>query len=354
MNQNRFWNLLAKKLSGEASPDELAELEKLMKDHPDWIFAAEHIEDLWKLQTVPTDPHEAELAFDLHFKNITKDAGAFYSYSPVHARKKTALGKFLLIPVSLLLLLAALIFWKYFSLRPAVVAEKNISEVSTRPGSRSKLVLPDSTVVWLNSGSTLTYNEDFAVTNRNITLSGEAFFEVRKATIPFIIHAHKLRIKVTGTTFNVKSYPNEKTTETSLLHGSVEVTIDRRPGEKYILKPNEKLVVANEDDITRQTAAQNKEALVAVKSLSVTTDSTIIETSWVDNKLVFQDESFQDLARRMERWFNVSIEFKNEKVSSQHISGTFTTETVQEALEELQITTAFHYQIKSNSIVITQ
>lgn len=353
MTQNRFWNLLAKKLAGEASPEELAELEQLMREHPDWIFAAEHIEDLWKLKTISPDPHEAELAFDLHFKNIQNDTGHLSPGPPQVLEQRRR--KYFFIPLFIFIVLACGLIWKYFSSHPTIVAEKNISEISTRPGSRgSKLVLPDSTVVWLNSGSTLSFNEHFGVTNRNTTLTGEAFFDVRKGSIPFIIHAHNLQIKVMGTTFNVKSYPNEKTTETSLLHGKVEVTIDRRPGEKYILKPNEKLVVANEPEPSVDNAAEKNQALVTLRSLNVTNDSTIVETSWVDNKLVFQDESFSDLARRMERWYNVNIEFKNEKVASQRLSGTFTTESVQEALEELQFATPFHFQIKGNLIVITQ
>src|SRR3954469_14472830 len=135
MNRYRFWNLLAKKLSGEAGPEELAELEKLMKDHPDWIFSAEHIEDLWKLKTIPEDPHESELAFDLHLKHITKDRDGLNPTDAQGVIRKRRITKLLLLPIFVFLFFAAALYWKFFSMNPTAVAEKNFSEVSTRPGS---------------------------------------------------------------------------------------------------------------------------------------------------------------------------------------------------------------------------
>jgi ferric-dicitrate binding protein FerR (iron transport regulator) len=238
---------------------------------------------------------------------------------------------------------------------PAPALHKTISEVSTPIGAKStKIVLPDSTVVWLNAGSRLTYNEKFGQDNRNTTLTGEAFFDVKKSSIPFIIHAQALRIRVTGTAFNVKSYPNEKTTETSLIRGSLEITLDKRPGEKFILRPNEKLVVSNDTSRTRQKTATRNEPIVMISGITQATDSTVIETSWVDNKLAFQNETFDELANRMERWYGVEIDFRDEQVAHERLSGTFTNETIQEALERLQLTTNFQFTIKANNITITQ
>src|SRR5688500_5127566 len=102
--------------------------------------------------------------------------------------------------------------------------------------------------------SKLTYNQNFLDSTREVQLTGEAYFDVVPAVsqttgqrIPFIIHTSSIDVKVLGTAFNVRSYPGEKTTETALIHGSVEVTLHNSPDKKIILKPKEKLVVLNDD-----------------------------------------------------------------------------------------------------------
>lgn len=335
-------------------------MEQLMRDHPEWVYAAAHIADLWQVQPIEQGQYDSELAFELHLNRL-KSEGV---YLPELERPAT-LSDFFPGPkpkrkshlfaagFALTALFSILLFIKPFEKRaPTPLKANTFSEVSTRLGSKSKLVLPDSTVVWLNAGSKLTYNEDFGVDNRNTVLSGEAFFEVKKSSIPFIIETNAVKIKVLGTAFNVKSYPNEKTTETALIHGSVEITLNQRPGEKFILKPHEKLVVSNEP--AQATAVrEKKEPIVVLSSLTHSeTDQSILETSWVENKLVFQNETFEELAKKLERWFNVSIEIKDEKLAAARLTGTFDNETVREALAALQISTPFRFTIEANHITI--
>jgi transmembrane sensor len=361
MAQNRFWNLLAKKLSGEAIPEEIAELEQLLKENPEYIFPAEHIRNIWQ-QNDNDKSYDAELAFELHLEKMkgtgiplqelqsTQKTG---DWAPIE--KKPGLKRLYALGLLALVLFASLLaVWKFKSPGKAETLVANTSEVSAPLGSKTSLVLPDSSLVWLNAGSRIKYAENFGLQHRNIVLTGEAFFEVRKSSIPFVISAKGVRIRVMGTAFNVKSYPHETTTETSLIRGAVEITLDKRPGEKFILRPHEKLVVSNDPETEVETALQKKEPIVAIKELTQTSDSTIIETSWVDNKLVFQDESFADLAVRMERWYGVKIEFRDPQIPRERLYGTFTRETIQEALELLQITTPFQFSIKSNSIIISK
>ena len=213
--------------------------------------------------------------------------------------------------------------------------------------------MPDSTIVWLNAGSKLTYSENFGVQNRNTTLTGEAYFDVKKGAIPFIIHTNGLKIRVLGTAFNVKSYPDEMTTETSLLRGKLEVSIDERPEQKFVLNPNEKLVIANKLQVIKEKAAPAKEPLFLLKHVSFAADSTIIETAWTENKLVFQDETFYEVAKKMERWYGVRIKFSNSDIAYSRLYGSFTRETIAEALDALKIGLAFNYRIEGDEITIT-
>jgi ferric-dicitrate binding protein FerR (iron transport regulator) len=220
--------------------------------------------------------------------------------------------------------------------------------------------LPDGTSVWLNAGSKLTYEKDFGENIREVNLTGEAYFDVvRNVQKPFIIHTKALDIKVLGTRFNVKSYPDEKTTETSLIKGSIEVTIKNRRADKIIMKPNEKLVIANEaPEETR--SAERKRSVVNAPIITLShlnyfsIDSTIIETSWVENRLVFEDESFAELSLKLSRWYGVHFHFNAPEIEKLRFTGNFKEETIHEALSAMKITATFNYKIDHNNIEISK
>ena len=182
---------------------------------------------------------------------------------------------------------------------------------------------------------------------------------VKNPRKPFIIHTASIDIKVLGTQFNVKSYPGDKTTETSLVHGSVEVVVRKRPDEIYILKPNEKLVVLNEDNSTRNNSTnevklkEKNDPIIAIKKLTYKLgDSIAVETAWTYNKLSFEDESFGEVAKKMERWYDVYFEFRNSKWEEIRINGSFINETLPQAMEALKYTNRFRYEIDGKKIIV--
>lgn len=349
MNPNHFWNLFAKKLSGEATEADEAELERLIKTYPELTYAAQHLTDLWK-QKPPAQTAQAEAAFEKHQQKI-QPAGE----AAGNGRKKNRpYGA--VIAATCLITLTATAWFLLKSKSPGPLAKPHVqkAEVYTRHGNRTKLVLPDSSVVWLNAGSRLTYEPDFGSSNRNTTLVGEAFFDVRKSTVPFVISAKGIRIKVLGTAFNVKSYPDERTTETSLLRGRVEVTLDKRPGETIVLKPNEKLIVSNAP-VQNKTGKTKTQPLVVLRELEPVTDGSLVETSWVENKLVFQDETLEEVARKMERWYNVRIAITDPALSQLRVGGgPFENETIEQALTALQIAFNFKFTVNGSQITITR
>jgi transmembrane sensor len=353
MDQTLFWNLLAKKIAGEASQEELHQLESLLKLNPAWAYQAEHIQGLWR--SSKENKEESELAFEQHLQRMKETGSDLQAQVPFKSGiKHNKIRTFAYSVAAIILFLIAGFIWLGSHKKNSLsAAEKKYSEVSSPFGSKTKLVLPDSTVVWLNAGSKLTYNEHFGITNRNTILIGEAFFDVKKSAVPFTIRANNIQIKVLGTAFNVKAYPEDKTTETSLIRGRVEVTLDKRPGEPIILKPNEKLIVANEKSEAK-TEVQKKDPKVVIDELTRINDTTIIETSWVHNELIFQGETFRDITRKMERWYGVTIEITSEEIANERLSGTLTTETIQEALTALQYSTKFHYSIRGEKVTITQ
>jgi transmembrane sensor len=362
MQNDRLWHLVSKKLAKEATADELAELEELLRQHPEMHYAIQHIQDLWKLKPVAS-PETSE-AFRKHLdrlraKGIDLQPGVNAILEQPQQPGSRQVKKYLL---GALALVATFVITIVIINRPPVQADnpgiaRNFNEISTRNGSRTKISLPDGSTVWLNAGSKLVYNKNFDSQLREVTLTGEGYFDVVKnPEKPFIIHAGKVDIKVLGTLFNVKSYPGEKLTEASLIRGSIEVMIKDRPEEKIILKPNEKIIVSNDQATEKPDGirpVERNEPIVAISHLSYEpTDSTIIETSWVENKLIFQNESFKDLAIKMERWFGVTIQFDNEEVQKLRFRGSFTHETIHQALAALKITGGFNYKIEQDHILI--
>jgi ferric-dicitrate binding protein FerR (iron transport regulator) len=187
---------------------------------------------------------------------------------------------------------------------------------------------------------------------------------VKDAVHPFIVHTSGIDVRVLGTVFNVKSYPQDETIETTLLRGIIEVTRPNNPNSpKVILRPNEKLIFSKQlpDTGSLHTVsarAADAKQLTLKPDISVTPilknvpDSDKIETSWVYNRLVFSGDSFQELAEKMERWYNVKIIFKNDNLLHYRFKGAFANETVREALNALQLTAKFNYQINENEIEI--
>lgn len=383
MSKDRIWLLAGKKLAGEASADELNELEALLHSDPDMHYALQNITDLWNLPAPETD--DAGDAFQRHIERLKK-AGVSWNKEeqpspqpeeiPPSLTKSRSRKKIVLISVAAALLLVTSFYLFYTKSKtgarsgPFIAGNaKEKNEISTRNGSKTNITLPDGSKVWLNAGSKLTYNKDFGNTIREVELSGEAYFDVTHLTppprkggggrpMPFIIHTSHIDVRVLGTAFNVKSYPGDRQTETSLVRGKVEVLIHSRPDEKIILHPNEKLVVVNEELTqhplrTNQPASAGDQPFVSLSKLTYSqADSILVETAWVQNKLAFDNESFLEVAAKMERWYNVQFEFRDVQKQQLRFTGTFENETIQQALDYMSITAPFHYSIQGNKVII--
>jgi transmembrane sensor len=375
MYRERIWTLMSRKLSGEATGAELAELDELIKIHPDTDIPVQFVKEFW---TIPAEADEdfLEATFHLHTERLKEkgfdlDAGKQETGSlNLDFSEKKGKHKKIFWIGALVTLVAAVILTGFFYNTATTPAKDKIakSEVSTKNGSRTKIQLPDGSTVWLNSSSKLVYdNEHFGTGVREVSLTGEAYFDVVKNPAkPFVIHTAKMDIKVLGTAFNVKCYPGEKTTETSLIRGSVEVTLKDRQ-EKIMMKPNEKLIINNDEVkqtvepakpiIASQKAAVLKERPIIELRNHLTlypADNSIVETAWKENRLVFSSETLEEIALKMERWYGVTIIIASEKLKKELLTGAFEKETIYQALDALQLTTPFTYKMDKNVITISK
>lgn len=359
MSQERFWVLVAKKIANEANEQELVELNKHLHDHPEWQFAIQNLENIWQIPS-PKQSNEADDAFMLHLNKLADHKS--FDLTEVDAITMVTqpfIPRWVYYAAASLILFIGLTYFITRETAPKVLAKSQpeSNEISTRLGSKSQVKLPDGSIVWLNSGSKLIYPKEFGKSMREVTLTGEGYFDVVKnKDVPFIINTKSIRIKVLGTVFNVKAYPEDKQTETSLIQGRIEVTIKNRPDDKIILSPNEKLIVENAvvETSKKQKFADLLPAVSINKLKFITPDSTVAENQWVENKLVFRDETFEELALMMERWYNVKLDIQTETLKSTRMNGNFEKETVDQAIEALKLIIPFKTIQKGNTIIIYQ
>ncbi|MFA5329584.1 MAG: FecR domain-containing protein [Prolixibacteraceae bacterium] len=208
-------------------------------------------------------------------------------------------------------------------------ANENFTTISTNYGQNSKVILPDSSVVWVNSGTTLSYNTNFAVNNRKIKLIGQAFFHIaRNEKMPLVVASNDLEIKVLGTRFDVSSYPEDKNISIVLESGSVEILKAKDHSVIQKLKPGEKAEFDTEN-----------------RRLSISNVDVYNYTSWKDGVLIFKDESMTKVFEKLERKYNIDVEVKSNKVYQLAFNATIVNESIEEIFDLMKFSCAIKYTI---------
>jgi transmembrane sensor len=206
-------------------------------------------------------------------------------------------------------------------------------------GSQSKIVLPDGTIAWLNSGSILKYNTNYGNKNRTVYLTGEGYFEVQKdPKKPFFVYANNIKVKVLGTVFNVRSYKDEASVEVNLIEGKVDVMLENNAkNEKLTLLPNNK-VVYDKTSKTMQSFKSN-----AARS-----------ATWTTGKLCFVDASLEDISKDLERKYDVQIIIKTKQIKDELFSGSLDlNQPIDNVLRYLDVDKKYTRTFKGKEILIT-
>ena len=213
-----------------------------------------------------------------------------------------------------------------------------ICETVVPLGSQTKIILPDSTVVWLNSGSTLKYSNLFGVNTRDVSLTGEGYFEVTKnKKIPFLVHTNSIEIKVLGTVFNIRAYIDDPTVEVDLLEGKVDVSLlETVPTHKLTLYPNEKVVYNKKN-----------------KSMFSVVVDAYKSAQWTIGKLCFVDVPIEKIVKDIERKYDVQIIIESDKIKNEIFSGSLDlNQPLNELLYYIDVDKKFNIIYNAKTIVI--
>lgn len=344
----RIRELLVKKISATATSEELLELDSLFHKFPEYKEMERMISGL--KTDIAATPDAGEIQSQL--EEIWKKARLTDS-TPSRPHFRLQLIRWAAVAAVLLAVITVALL-RYES---GHTARQNQSAQHYKTwkapyGVTYRVTLPDGSTVKINSGTTLSYPVHFAADRREVKLEGEAYFEVTKnPRRPFLVHAGNLTVRVLGTAFNVKAYKDDQNVETTLIHGRIQVVMDDAPDRKILLSPNEKLTVSKRFSNTK--AAHLPGALPYKLQTIATTATDINEIAWLDRKVAFTNESFGEVAKVIERKYNVKLVFQQEQLKNELITGVFETENLLRALHLLQMITDFDYELKGDKIILS-
>lgn len=317
---NAHTDYIVSYLNGELSADQLAAFEEKLHISSEFRKEVNDLRYIWELSS--------ELR--LHKKiNVHKNWAEISQRITAHKRRRKFVrymqrAAAVLLPV---LLITSIALGYHIN----QLTGESIERVQVRsvPGTVSRITLPDGSIAWLNAGSVLSYPRSFSGNYRQVSLEGEAYFQVvsDKNHRFDVVLPHQLVVSAYGTEFNINAYPDNPRIETTLVQGAIEVQT-KSGAEAYQLTPSQQLSYSLKDD------------MVKIKSVNVS-----LSTSWKDGKIVFRRSGMEEVVERLSRKFNVQIILQGEELYDYEYSATFTNETLPEILHLLEQSTPIECQI---------
>lgn len=327
-------NYIQSFLDGSLDAEEHTALQQWIKANPENRTYFHHIVSIWKAAGIAAnangfDVEKAIGRFDKQTKHVIMKRVDRYKYA---LRVSAAAIIFLLGGIS------SLLFWQHpEQIIPAVVQEYKKYIVEVPLGAKSKVSFPDGSVVWLNAGSKLTYDSNFAKESRSIELSGEGYFEVSKnKELPFVVNTGELTVRVLGTKFNLKSYEEDSEVKVTLKEGAVKVGDFLADAAPVVLQPNQRFTLKKED-------------------LTVSVDS--VDASHIDNwrsgAMVFDKVSLEEITKELKRLYDVPVRIENERLKKiVYYSDFHENVTIEKVLEILSSGNKFRYEVRPELVRI--
>ncbi|HNX54785.1 MAG TPA: DUF4974 domain-containing protein [Prolixibacteraceae bacterium] len=317
--------LLSRIINGEATPEEKEEFYRNLGDNKEDEELFYELKSLWIKSSIPTNPASVDEEFEAIWQKI----------KPETASQRFRIGQQAMRIAAMLVVFFALggVAGYFVSNKVSFQTSMGTQKYTATKGSVSIIELQDGTKIWLNSGSELTYSENYSKKQRLAELHGEAFFEVKhREKFPLLIKAGDITVRDLGTSFNIKAYPEDNRVETSLFEGSADILSEE--GKPIAdLKPGQSAVYSSEN-----------------KDLKVESFSQNIISAWKDGKFVIRDQRLEDIFKELSRWYDVEFKFENDSFRDYRYNGSIRkTTTPRRVLEMLKLTTNFNYRIVEKS-----
>ncbi len=305
---------------GEASPEEKDLIKSWISESKENYIEFCSLRNIWEVANPTFDP--ATINSLSAYKKVTKN---------IKSKQTIPLRKILYYwqRAAAILILPLLILTVYFILAdPSLLTEETTAynEIRVPAGTSAKVTLPDSSVVWLNGGSSLTYPLNFTSSKREVKLNGEAFFDViSNPNNPFTVVAPDFRVVAIGTAFNVEAYNKSDIRAVTLSTGIINIEINT--GQVIKLKPNERLVL---NKFTNQYSVNHSDAEKW--------------SSWKDGIMMFRDDELGYIFNRLNLIYSVDIQITDEYISRYLYRATFKDESLNEILDLIKLSAPIEYK----------
>ena len=323
--------LLFSYFAGELSPAGEKELLVWLNADKDNSKYLSEMADLWAVAHVPVFDSNKKNDFERRFGDLMR--------SEIGTSRKIwwiTLSKIAAIAL-LLLMVGAL---SYFAGNQNIPTEDIVAFETVVPmGARSKVLLPDRSVVWMNAGSSLKYTNAFGKDKREVWLNGEAYFEVEPDSLtPFVVNSEDIDIKVLGTSFNVKAYDDDDLIDVTLISGKVDVHSEKSQSDK-------RDVILYPDQMLSYDKKTHKMKMVAVNA----SDACL----WIDGNIKFKDLPFSEIAKKLERKYDVRILIESEALKKEIFSGSFSSgRTLDDIFKEIDVENKYKWTRRDSDIII--
>jgi len=332
-------DIIIRVIRGEATPIENMRVLDWIRESDDNLKEFSELKMIWTLSSTPS-----ELAKEEDLITFKKDISARSAFK--FRTNKFWFGFASAISVAIVILLIGLfsgIFVTENIISDNKIATNNLTMVNQRymytdKGVKGKVILPDGSIVWLNSDTKLTYPDLFSVNKREVEISGEAFFDVVKDSIrPMFVKTGKgFTIKVLGTKFNVKSYENDQESKAILYSGSIELITQSGNNEKEVildLKPNECATIAF-DGTTR------------ISQVDKSTD-----IAWLRGEIIFEDTPMREVLKVIERWYGKKFDVRDSSFYNYKLNASFKSESLVQILDIINLCTSVKYKIVDDRVI---
>lgn len=287
--------ILSKYFSGELNRSEESELFRQMENDETLRDEYIRLQNIYALTQLLKHP--------LQEADGVKGFNSFTHRLKVRKRQKIFVSLLQYAAISLLLIASTFFLTRALIFQSNATAEMNTLYVPA--GQRAQLTLHDGTQVWLNAQSTLTYPARFSRNRREVSVVGEAYFDVvENREKPFIVTTQQLTMEVLGTEFNVFSYPDAGYTQTALVEGSLKVSETGKKSQPVLLSPNQQVTYS--DNKIRLEKLSNPEYLL-----------------WRDGIYAFENERLIDIIEKLELYYDITIKVEDPEIFNVRYTGKF-------------------------------
>lgn len=320
------WDAISARLKEEANQEQMRQIQDWLDLSPDHLEIFTEIINVWLVTKNKTEFYQPDLS--LNWQKLMNKI----NYEPKQKAIQNIYFRWSVAAAVLVLVFLAGMGLGDGFLKPS--GKISYTRIIAPEGNKTQIVLPDSTYVWLNSGSEIQYASDYTAKNRKVTMKGECFFDVVKDPMhPFIVQGSKFQIKVFGTRFNVNESAFKNSADVTLVSGKVQVlSLDSQPVSELL--PGQQLVY-NQGSFHVQKA-ENMEAL----------------TAWLNNMLIFDNQPFEEVIHYLEKWYGVKIHLDRTLYYSHNYTFKVKTESLREVMELISVITPIDYHIEGEQITI--